>query len=308
MNGLLIINKPSGISSASAVAKVKHLLRQQNKESNISDNSYKVGHMGTLDPMASGVLLVGVGKATRLFDLFLSHNKRYIAEFIFGHTTDTLDITGQIVQNTSVIPNIQQIIDVLPSLCGVVSQMPPQFSAKSVNGVKAYKIARTGGSIDLQPKNVHIHNIQYLSQTDINTHSFTINCSSGTYIRSICRDLANALGSFATMSRLQRIKCGNYTLQEAINIDSQFLVQNSLIPLSKILQDYEFLSIIDIPDKYFDKLKNGVKISTQDIIFQAIQQPFALYCKGQLFGIASIIDGKIVLTTNLFTSSLDEYD
>jgi len=297
MDGIVVLDKPSGISSAQAVAKVKKILNN------------RVGHMGTLDPLASGVLIVGVGKGTKLFETFLEHDKTYIATFTFGYSTDTLDITGQVVGYTDNIPSVDDIVGVLPALCGKVLQVPPQFSAKSVNGVKSYKIARAGGVSQLQPKCVQIYSILYFGQVDGRSHSFEIKCSSGTYIRSICRDMYIKLGSLATMTSLQRTSSGIYSLQSSCNLYN--LDESKIITLDIILKDYCW---IDLNQACFDKLKNGVRLDTNQLQTQMVgSKPSNIFelvdvdtkivvkCKGKIFGIGQIVDNKLEIKTNLYS-------
>ncbi|MCL2598691.1 MAG: tRNA pseudouridine(55) synthase TruB, partial [Firmicutes bacterium] len=263
----------------------------------------KAGHMGTLDPMATGVLLVGVGQATRLFDLFLGHDKTYIAEFEFGYCTDTLDALGTLVEQCDKIPNEQQIQACLPSLCGQIGQIPPQYSAKSVGGKRAYQIARAGGSVVLPPKQVTIYGIKYLGSQAPNKHSFEIRCSSGTYIRSICRDMAARLGSLATMTALVRVQSGDYALQQANDFEDTS--QWQLIPLETVLHK---MPRVDIDEKHFEKLANGVKLNIEPTLF-AQKEPTVLlpevdhtvYCRNTLFGIGRAKKEKLVIGTNLFT-------
>ena len=150
MNGFLNIYKPSGMSSAHCLNKIKKKI------------DYKCGHMGTLDPLACGILPIGVGQASRLFDHLLDKTKVYIAEFTFGYETDTLDLEGTVLKTSEKIPSKSEIIDLLPNLCGKVMQIPPVFSAKCVDGKKSYQLARKGVSVDLPPKEVEIFSIKLL--------------------------------------------------------------------------------------------------------------------------------------------------
>ena len=156
--GIIPINKPINWTSFDVVNKVKHTLRQI-----YGKNSPKVGHLGTLDPMATGVLLVTVGSATKLFDLMQQKTKTYVATFEFGYETDTLDATGEITNKSTNLPNIQQIEKVLPKFIGKISQIPPKYSAKSINGARAYDLARKGVEFELKPKLVEIFDIKIIN-------------------------------------------------------------------------------------------------------------------------------------------------
>lgn len=204
MNGFINYYKPSGISSAYAINRIKKLFK-----------GHKIGHMGTLDPLAEGVLPIAVGKSTRLFDFLLDKTKVYIAEFTFGYQTDTLDRGGEVIKSGGKIPTLEEIKKVIPSLVGKVMQVPPSFSAKNVGGQRSYALARKGIEVELKPKQVEIDGIEVLSQ---NGSSFTleITCKGGTYIRSICRDMAIALNTFATMTKLKRTKSGSFTIDNSV--------------------------------------------------------------------------------------------
>ena len=207
MTGFINIIKPSGVSSAYAVGGVK-------KKFNCP-----CGHMGTLDPMADGVLPVGIGKASRLFQYMLDKEKTYVARFIFGYTTDTLDITGEVTESTEVIPTIDQIKSVLSNFVGEIDQIPPKYSAKCINGKRGYQLARQGVEFELEAKKVNILNIELLSQISENEFEFKIDCKGGTYIRSLARDIAFAVGSLGVMSKLTRTACGVFNMQNGIALD-----------------------------------------------------------------------------------------
>ena len=177
--GFINVDKPSGIVSSTVVNKIKWL------------SGVPCGHMGTLDPLASGVLPVGVGNATRLFDYFLEKQKEYIAEFTFGVESDTLDSTGNLIRGGHV-PDEREIEAVLPAFFGDIMQMPPKYSAKNVNGRRGYELARAGIEFELQPKKVHIYGMECLGKAEGKEDTFRIKirCGGGTYIRSIARDVA----------------------------------------------------------------------------------------------------------------------
>lgn len=234
MNGFINYYKPSGISSAYAINRIKKLFKGE-----------KIGHMGTLDPLAEGVLPIAVGKSTRLFDFLLDKTKVYIAEFTFGYQTDTLDRGGKIVKENGLIPTKDQINSVLSSLTGKVMQTPPIFSAKNVNGQRSYDLARRGVAVELKPKQVEIDSIVMLSGSGA-VYTFEITCKGGTYIRSICRDLAEKLSTYATMTALKRTKSGKFTLENSVSesdvisstdIKSLLIKPDSVLTFDKIYLD-----------------------------------------------------------------------
>ena len=220
MKGFVNINKPSGMTSSDVVVKVRGILRKASGE------KQKVGHLGTLDPIGTGVLPIAVGSATRLFDYMQEKVKVYRATFVFGQTTDTLDITGKITGESDAFPTREQIDVAVSAIHGEIDQIPPQYSAKSVDGVRAYDFARKGIEVDLKPKRITIYYIKTVDcdldgtpyKLDKNEYAFEIACSSGTYIRSIARDLAGALGTVAYMSSIHRIKSGDFEIQDAVTL------------------------------------------------------------------------------------------
>ena len=280
MNGIVVINKPVGLTSQQVVTKVKKALNQS-----------KVGHLGTLDPLASGVLPICIGKATKLFDFYLKKTKTYVAEFTFGQETDTLDSEGQVIKSIDNIPTKQEILNNLPKLIGDLEQIPPKYSAKSVGGIRAYELSRKGIDFELKSKQISVYKFELLSQKDSKTFEFLIDCSSGTYIRSLARDLGYLCNSSAYMSGLNRIRSGEFYIENSVNLDN--LTTSDIIPLEKVLED---IKRVDAPTSMFEKLKNGNEITFKsDDINQCL-----LYCDNKLFGIAHIKNNKAKVDVNLF--------
>lgn len=280
MKGLLNLYKPRGITSSNAVVACRKILGTRD-----------IGHMGTLDPAGEGVLLLGVGKATRLFDYFLHKDKVYEAEFRFGFSTDTLDGDGTVTEQTNRIPSESEIRSVLPRFTGKQMQVPPQYSAKSVNGVRAYKLAREGKSAHLAPCAVEIYSLECLRQTTENTYLFRVHCSSGTYVRSICRDVAAALQSLAAMVSIKRTRCGAFCVENAVTLDALAESKESLlVSVESSLAD---LPRVVLPDTYYTPLCNGIKIPYDR------DGKFTLYCGGELFGIACAEHGFLKVKTYL---------
>lgn len=245
MIGFFNVNKKEGITSSKAVMSIKKLLPK----------GTKIGHMGTLDPMASGVLPVAVGRATRLFDLMQNKQKEYVATFKFGVETNTLDSTGEIVRTTDVLPNEQQILETLKQFIGSIEQVPPSFSAKNIDGKRAYDMARKGVSVELKPCNVIIYNFELIECLGKNEYVFKIVCGSGTYIRSLCRDLAYSLGSLATMTKLVRTKTGCFCLENAVDYDK--ISVDNLIEVRDVVN----LPAINLSFDYIKTLLDGKKVN-----------------------------------------------
>ena len=243
MNGFINYYKPSGISSAYAINRIKKLFK-----------GCKVGHMGTLDPLAEGVLPLAIGKSTRLFDFLLDKTKIYIAEFTFGYQTDTLDRGGIVEKKGGSIPTLQEVQNKLPNLIGKVMQTPPKFSAKNVAGERSYNLARRGVEVELKPKEVEIVDIEILSHKEF-SFEFKITCKGGTYIRSICRDLAKLLNTYATMTKLKRIKSGVFSIENSVteqgvidclDLKSLLIKPDAVINFDKILlNNHDYIELIN---------------------------------------------------------------
>lgn len=250
--GIIAINKPKGWTSFDVVNKIKHSVKPN-----------KVGHLGTLDPMATGVLLVTVGKATKLFDIMQQKQKTYVATFEFGYETDSLDATGNVVKTNKEIPTQAQIEQVLTKFIGKISQIPPLFSAKSVNGVRAYEMARRGETFELKPKEVEVFEIKIIDYYN-KVLKLEIVCGSGTYIRSIGRDIAYELNTCATMNELIRTKVGKFSVENCIKIEdvTKENVYEKICSLNEVL-DYQ---VLDLGNDITNKLLNGqvVKIDVED--------------------------------------------
>jgi tRNA pseudouridine55 synthase len=238
--------------------------------------------------MATGVLLVTVGKATKLFDIMQEKQKTYVATFEFGYETDSLDATGITQKTSNAIPKIEQIEAVLPKFKGKISQIPPLFSAKSVNGVRAYDLARRGESFELKPKQVEVFDIKIVEYKD-KILKLEIVCGSGTYIRSICRDIAYALGTFATMTALERTASGFFTVDNCIHLDDFLAHENPrslLIPSDEPLR-YEKL-VLDKTQG--TRLLNGLRDP-----YDLPNGKYCVYCEDEFWGVGIIEEQKLVV-------------
>lgn len=282
--GFFNVDKPSDMTSGTVVNKCKWL------------SGVPCGHMGTLDPLASGVLPVGVGRATRLFDYFLDKEKEYIAKFTFGVASDTLDSTGVLTYGGR-IPKSSEIAEVLPSFFGDIMQIPPKYSAKNVNGQRGYDLARKGIDFELPPKKVHIFGMQLLGEAEEeNTFEIKINCGGGTYIRSLARDIAAALGTNAVMSALRRTKSGVFTLGESIPFSllqsdpSLEELENYLIPTERVLP----YPVLPLTMQEEQRLLGGLTVQTdrEDGLYK-------IYQGESFYGIAEVNGGKAKAKTKL---------
>jgi tRNA pseudouridine55 synthase len=278
MIGFINVYKPSGMTSSAVVQKIR-------KKFHIS----KVGHTGTLDPMASGILPIAVGKATRLFDYMQEKIKCYETVFDFGYTTDTLDTTGVITNDGGYIPTLDEIKQVLPELTGNISQIPPIYSAKNINGERAYDLARRGEIFELKPKIVDIIKLNVLEKVSDNQYKFEIVCGSGTYIRAIARDIASKLDTYACMSFLERTKVGIFeketscSLQDILNADK---IDSLLLSPINVLKNFD---IIKIDNKILIDLRNGKRIN-----YDKINNNSFILCDNVIIGVCKRNDDNIL--------------
>jgi tRNA pseudouridine55 synthase len=246
--GLLNVHKPAGLTSRDVVNRVQRIAR-----------GTKVGHAGTLDPLATGVLVLGLGPATRLVEYVQQMKKVYRGTFLLGRTSDTEDTQGTVVQlGDPTRPSRQQIEDVLPPLIGTIQQVPPAFSALKVGGRRAYDLARQGQSVELKPRPVRIDDIRLLGYEYPELH-LEVACGSGTYIRSLGRDLATALGTGAVMSALERIAIGEFQLDRACrldDLDKRALMDWLLPPRLAVSQ----LTTVELDEAQMGRIVHGLAI------------------------------------------------
>jgi len=245
LHGWLIIDKPVGLGSTQAVSAVKRALRSGGYA------KLKVGHGGTLDPLASGVLPIALGEATKLAGRLLDSDKAYDFTIRFGEQTDTLDAEGQVVATSDVRPGMRQIQTVLPRFTGGIAQVPPAFSALKVDGARAYDLARAGKEVALASRDVVIHSLRVNGVTNgcLDTVTLTAHVSKGTYIRSLARDIALALGTVGHVTMLRRTKAGPFDLSHAVSLDKLAEagmarnLEHLILPLRAGLDDIPALSL-----------------------------------------------------------------
>lgn len=212
LTGFVNFSKPADMTSSDAVCIVRGAL------SKVIGGRQKAGHLGTLDPLAEGVLPIALGRATALFDFLAFKTKTYIARFVFGSTTDTLDRGGKFSAQSGRVPTAEEIKSVLSKFTGEIMQVPPAYSAKSVEGRRAYDYARNGVEVSLPAKKVTVHSLS-LTGEDEHGYIFEITCGGGTYIRALARDIAAELGTVAYMSALTRTSSGPFALADAVSVE-----------------------------------------------------------------------------------------
>lgn len=255
VTGFVNLSKPAGMTSSDAVCIVRGVL------SRAIGGRQKTGHLGTLDPLATGVLPIALGKATALFDFLAFKAKRYVAEFTFGTTTDTLDRGGKTVRDGGRIPSAEEIAAVLARFTGEFMQTPPAYSAKSVNGRRAYSYARSGEAVELAPKLVRVDSFELIDGGE-GVYEFAIECGGGTYIRSLARDVAEALGTCAYMSALTRTKSGPFTAESAVTPDEFRLApEKHIIPAEFALSG---LKKVTLGENALKRMLNGIPAAATD--------------------------------------------
>jgi tRNA pseudouridine55 synthase len=242
LNGWIILDKPIGLTSAQGVAAVKRIFRTAGRA------VPRIGHGGTLDPLATGVLPIALGEATKLAGRMLDAAKAYDFTVTFGAETTTLDAEGAIIATSDVRADAAAIADVLPRFTGPISQIPPQYSALKVDGKRAYALARAGTEVTLAPRQLIIHELA-LTATTADSATFGARVSKGTYIRSLARDIAHALGTVGHVTMLRRTKSGPFSLHQAISLDKLAALvhgpspEQALLPLMAGLDDIPALPI-----------------------------------------------------------------
>ena len=254
MLGLLLINKPEGITSFGAVARIKRLAGEK-----------RVGHTGTLDPMATGVLPILIGRATVLSQYLIEADKGYAATIKLGVTTDSCDITGNVISECEVDSTTLDIKGTLSQFLGKQMQTPPMFSAIKQNGVRMYDLARKGEVVDIPPREIEVYSINQTTPVNTNCEfSIDTTVSKGTYIRSLCRDIGEKLGCGATLTKLTRTKTAGFLLDKCINLDdlTPENIADYILPCDTVVQ---YMPKIEISEKQATRFCNGGQLSLDRI-------------------------------------------
>lgn len=258
MNGVILINKQKGISSFGVVAKVRKIL-----------NIKKVGHSGTLDPEAEGLLPILVGNGTKISKYLIEHDKIYIAKLKLGIKTDTADSEGNILEKKNFKldkNNVNKYNNIFKTFLGKSKQIPPMYSAIKVNGKKLYEYAREGKEIKIKERDIEIYNIDILSiNYDENEIEFSVSCSKGTYIRTLCEDIAKSLGTIGYMSSLKRTKINDFKIEDSITLDKLEKNKDDILYLKEkfisVEEIFKNKSEIILNDRKKDLFLNGVKLT-----------------------------------------------
>ena len=284
MNGIVIIDKPQGWTSQDVTARLRRVF-----------NTRRIGHGGTLDPMATGVLPVFVGRGTRGVEFFEHAEKVYETVLRPGITTDTEDITGTVLTQTEVQLTPEAVEAVLPRFRGEILQVPPMYSALKVNGQKLYDLARKGKEVERQPRPITIHQLTFLGMDDGGIR-LRVHCSKGTYIRTLCKDIGEALGCGGCMAALRRVSAGEYTIEEAVPLAELLETERPeqyLRPVDSMFRNYPAVTLTEKQEK---RCRNGNSFTLKiaDGTYRAYAQ------SGEFLALSKVKDGVMSTVKSFF--------
>ena len=275
--GILNVNKPSGMTSRRVVDRVLRLVRPA-----------KVGHAGTLDPLASGVVVVCVGAATRLVPYVQEMSKRYTATFLLGRESDTEDVEGEVtLLSNPPQPSVKAVGEAATEFVGQIEQRPPIFSALKIGGRRAYKLARSGAKVELAPRTIRIDRIDVV-RYEYPELTLDVTCGSGTYVRSLGRDLAQRLGTAAVMSALERTAIGRFSVEEACDLD-ELTKENLGEHLQPAVRAVERLTVARLSDEQIRRLADGMAVESS--ISTETAELAGVDSSGQLVAILRSVEG-----------------
>lgn len=281
-NGIILVDKPADWTSHDVVAKLRGILHER-----------RVGHSGTLDPMATGLLAVFVGRATRAVQFAESHNKRYVASLRCGYSTDTQDTSGRVTAQTGISPTEAELTAVLPEFTGEISQIPPMYSAIKVSGKKLYELARKGETVERKPRTVNISELSLVGH-DGDDFVLSVSCSKGTYIRTLCNDIGERLGCLACMSALRRTNAGPFDTRDAHTL-SEIAEdpERYIIPVDSLFSEH---SAIELSAAQTAKLKCGniLNVSAKNGTYRVYGE------NGDFLALANVSAGKLKTIKSFF--------
>ena len=280
MTGFILINKKEGPTSFDIIRKVRKALQTK-----------KVGHAGTLDPLATGLLVVAIGKATKLLPLIPVDSKEYHFTIQFGETRTTADREGDVVDTNFPIPTKEEIEAVLPQFRGSISQTPPIYSAIKINGKKAYELARNGDDVKIEPREVSIHSLELVNfDKEHGTADFIVNCSSGTYVRSLSEDIAKAVESGGYAKRIHRTRVGDFFISSAIDIDG--VTTDSLISPQDLFPHWGRIVVFGKNEKL---ILNGNRFKTE---FEDTERVWVVNEDNELIALAKVENSTVISLRN----------
>ena len=281
-NGIILVDKPADWTSHDVVAKLRGILHER-----------RVGHSGTLDPMATGLLTVFVGRATRAVQFAETYNKRYVASLRCGYSTDTQDTSGRVTAQTGISPTEAELTDVLPEFTGEISQIPPMYSAIKVSGKKLYELARKGETVERKPRTVNISELSLVGH-DGDDFVLSVSCSKGTYIRTLCNDIGERLGCLACMSALRRTNAGPFDVRDAHTL-SEIAEdpERYIIPVDSLFSEHP---AIELSAAQTAKLKCGniLSVSAKDGTYRVYGE------NGDFLALANVSAGKLKTIKSFF--------
>lgn len=283
MNGIVNFYKPKGMTSHDAVYFFRKLL-----------NIKRVGHTGTLDPNATGVLPICIGKATRISEYLLDADKEYIGELTLGQETDTQDGDGVVLNSSNKVVDRDDIIASFNKFKGNIDQIPPMYSALKHKGKKLYELAREGKVIERKPRNITIYELKIMDIQENRKIKFYTRCSRGTYIRTLCHDIGMDLGTYGYMSDLERVGVGDFKIQDSLKMEYlNSLNDNELgdiiLPIDRALKD---MDKIIVHDRLHKQIKNGMMVPVEDEQSVKSDANLRVYCNSEFIGVGRIIYEK----------------
>ena len=284
MNGIVIVDKPQGWTSQDVTARLRRVF-----------NTRRIGHGGTLDPMATGVLPVFVGRATRGVEFFEHAEKTYEAVLQLGITTDTEDVTGTVLEKRPVALTEQEFLNILPQFRGEIRQIPPMYSALKINGQKLCDLARQGKEVERKPRTITIHKLECLEFSG-ETARLLVHCSKGTYIRTLCKDIGEALGCGGCMASLRRVTAGEYTIEEAVPLQELLDTENPEQYLRQVDTMFRNHPAVTLTPNQEKRCRNGnaFSIALTDGTYRAYSQ------SGEFLMLAKVEAGTMTTVKSFF--------
>ncbi len=286
IDGWVIIDKPVGIGSTPVVSKVKRSL-----------NAQKVGHAGTLDPFASGVLPIALGLGTKTIQFIQDAEKEYIFTLEFGKTTDTLDTEGIVIETSKLIPTKQQILDVLTNFIGEITQTPPAYSAIKIEGKRAYDLARQGQDFDIPERKILIKDLRFMEWESNKSAVFKVICGKGTYVRTLGADIAKLLGSVGYLTALRRTRVGAYDLKNALTLakfqeitHKDFSIDDILLSIESSLDG---IPVLTVADKKAVKFQSGQSFGGSHLAEYADCNLLVVSTTTHIYGFGCVVDGML---------------
>ena len=284
MNGIVIVDKPQGWTSQDVTARLRRVF-----------NTRRIGHGGTLDPMATGVLPVFVGRGTRGVEFFEHAEKTYEAVLQLGITTDTEDVTGTVLEEKPVALTEEEFLNILPQFRGEIQQVPPMYSALKVNGQKLCDLARQGKEVERKPRTITIHKLECL-EFNGDTARLLVHCSKGTYIRTLCKDIGEALGCGGCMKSLRRVTAGEYTIEEAVPLQTLLDTEDPAVylrPVDTMFRNHPQVTLTPNQEK---RCRNGnpFSVTLEDNTYRAYSQT------GEFLMLAKVEEGIISTIKSFF--------